>query len=996
MRLAISSGTIDAPPSRRWRPPARVSARVLLAVLLLLQVEAARADDGDDQHKHARLRVHRRAAAMAEGGGGGGVCSATGSFLGVGNTNCLNDNLGAAIFLLAVIVLVSTGFERVIHYTRRAIVCPQLRRIVGRIFQEIMILGFLSMVIFALNTSGALEALSFTFDEELTKTERLHFYEFFHYVVFLTMIYFIAIVLLLLFIGTVAPKLLWESANARGISKAGHGLGRRYRLESDSEDRLDYYHHDDDDEVEDRDSKASGQCKDSFNPLSNVFDTPPASTLSDDEDGNDTTVTDRRYDVQPAHQFSWCRQDERNGMMQSFAAMRERSKSGMDLALGARAYALLLHRYQRESGWCFRLNLRKQWQLYKSFELLAYNICQHRSGYIYKNAREMKRLFDVCPPPPPCPVDMNTNDYIASCGPSPAAPAPAFTFEQYHVLCMRNLLFHMTELHPSAFVILVVISVLPSAFPGSANWIFVGVGAALLLTNVVILFKVYRILRGIVDDRLRVVSMREIQARLNRAAAKSGGGSNTQLRPRKPTFKAAALAVRAILRMQMSALCHSALHHHDHRFWFSSPKFLLRMFQFATIGQAFYLVWLSLVETQAVLQEPSAAARWYYLLVMVAPPALALFVITPMTMPSLVLVLSLTGIFAELNTESETSTCHKVDKRTAQEEAKIHMRIMRRSFLRSHYSDDEDRYIARHTFTQENVLNVEDSGINSDRGSRRSRVSTPIHPASAPAPALEFGDGAADTAEGVLSPTSTSNNVFLRIYDSPVVAVQHSKLSVADLVSPSSQRSTGDGNALLGRWRRDRGSGKYRSRPRGDFALGRSRSSSYNNDSIGSGHSYHSFDHSHSLGRSGTLPSDYIAARGGSWGRAASSRNTRSFGSFGRDQSGYSGASRRFDLAAFQATGGNPRDALNSVYHSPRRNRGRGEWSQAPMSHDSERPKSTQSQSQSQSLSLPSVGNNNNTDEGSNNPPIGDNAVLSPVATTFKSYCSKYGGYPEH
>ncbi|TMW56002.1 hypothetical protein Poli38472_008650 [Pythium oligandrum] len=594
------------------------------------------------------------------------VCHNPGSFLGVGNVDCLHDNLGTAIFLIGIIIVVSILFERGIHAVRRAIACPQLKKIVNRIFEEVMIMGFISMVIFTLNTSGLMKRLQFKFDDHLSVADRLHFYEFFHYIVFLTMIYFILIVLLLLFIGTVVPKLIWEMKNPDEVN-------------SDSEEETS--------NMDEEDLVNAGADKPN----------------DEDEDVDTLGISDDRFSRRDyASGNSW---------MIRQSALRARANSGMDLVQGSRAYALLLQRYQRE-GWGFRFNLRKQWNLWRSFEILAYNICQHRSGYIYKNPAEMERLFDV------------------SMKRRRDGRWKKMTYEQYHVLCMRNMLFNISHLHYSSFFILLVIAVVPVLYPAYDHWIFIAVGGSLLFVNVVILVKVLRILRGIVDDRLRIITDRDIQRRMIRASREA-----MLDQPKRRSLRVVALSVRAVIRMQMSALCHQQLHFHNDRFWFNSPRFLLRLFHFATIGQAFYLVWFSLVEWQTVAAQDSG---FYLIPIMVLLPFTALCVITPLTMPSLVLVLSLTGIFVDLNGKDPES-----GHRPTQNETKTRIRLMRRSFLRSHYTDNDELQLPPQ----------KSPSVNSPHAN---------------------------------NPTTSPSSVFLRMYDSPTAAAQHGKIQ--DALSPSSSR----------------------------------------------------------------------------------------------------------------------------------------------------------------------------------------------------------------
>lgn len=755
-----------------------------------------------------------------------GFCHDSTSFLGVGNTRCLHENIGTAVFLLGIIVVVSIFFDRVIHFARHSIHCPQLSKIVNRIFQEVMIMGFISMVIFTLNTSGVMKKMNFAVDA-LTPTEQLHFYEFFHYIVFLTMIYFIVIVLLLLFIGTVVPKLIWTVYDAEG-------------MENEYEDNLDAAFSanrgDDDDDGHDDDATDDGH----------YFDR----TL----DGSEDRIT--RGEVHSGSRHHPTR-----------TSTLRRAKSGMDLVQGSRAYSLLLERYQRE-GWCFRFNLHKQWHLWKSFEILAYNICQNRSGYIYKNPDEMERLFSVKP-------SSRSQNLLR-----PEPEQVPMTYARYHVLCMRNLLYHITDLHFSALFILLVISVLPSLYPVYDHWIFIGVGGVLLLANLIIFFKVLKILRGIVDDRLRVITMRDIQTRLANIQSSNDDSYTGTLAPyeqekategfitmppKRLTLKTVALGVRAVIRMQMSALCHRQLHHHDDRFWFDSPKLLLRMFQFATISQAFYLVWLSLVAAPTIVEKDEAV---FLLSLMVLLPFLSLCIITPMTMPSLVLVMSLTGIFVDLNSEP-SRTGHKV----SYEVAKTRIRLMRRSFLKSHYTDNDDmRYP---------------------------------------------GSPAIQTRHSNTNTVSSPTNVFLRIYDSPKAAAVHIKLGT-EIASPTNSVTRGS----VVDQREDSAVNLLSKKSSGSSSLGRGR---------------------------------------------------------GREETtGYSGPRRSFNLAAFQASA--TPSVLSSIYHSPRKhfegnNLASANWSQAQFD-------------------VGSSGTVRQTDDDSNNN-IPVDPSPSPAAESFKSYCSKYGGYPE-
>ncbi|RMX66381.1 hypothetical protein DD238_004026 [Peronospora effusa] len=840
---------------------------------------------------------------------GSELCNNSASFLGVGNTECLNKNLRTAVFLMAVIVAVSIIVDRLIHFIRASIKCPQLRKIVNRIFEEVMIMGFLSMVIFSLNTSGAMTSLAL---DKLTASEKLHFYEFFHYIVFLTMIYFIVIVLLLLFIGTVVPKLVWEINKQRRESISDIQNEDTYQSQFPSF------------------TGSSSDCPVNRNRMRHSF-IRDASSLGRDINPysvGTSTIDDanRTLDTPPGDYYMTmrARQFSDGDDMHRSLAMRARALSGMDLVMGSRVYSLLLQRYRRE-GWCFHFDIRKQWNRWKSFEILAYNICQHRSGYIYKNPIEMERLFGVRP--------TRWRDFRDAAGTQGENGADCtddengMTYAKYHVLCMRNLFLHMTNIPPFAFLILLAISLLPSIFPQQDHRIFIGVGGLLLLMNVVIFFKVLKILRGIVDDRLRIISLRDIQTRLAKELQSSqsraqghhiispsnsapisveesmaedpkhlGDDDHNALACSKKTprkFKAAALAVRAVIRMQMSALCHRQLHCHDNRFWFNSPKLLLRLFQFATIGQAFYLVWLSLVEIPSITDSSASnGGGSAFLILMIFYPALALLVITPLTMPSLVLVMSLTGIFVELNASNGDDVGNH--RNATQEEVKTHTRIIRRSFLRSHHTE------------------------------RGSHLPLPVTPPLGPASPSGLPNHIENQQDSVASPT----NVFLRIYDSPVSAINTGRKDNGPRFIPADSNSVGRDNPL-----------------------GYSRSQSR---SIGS------------IGNMSSRAFDLAAFQSQDSAVASSAPETTNR---------MKGQAPPQSLSSFTSS-------TSSAYKSPRSTTmeigvpgSKMKWSQANVELDTQVGSGATADNKEQGNDL--------------------EQAQSPVSASFKTYCSKYGGYPD-
>ncbi|CAK4855098.1 unnamed protein product [Aphanomyces euteiches] len=466
-------------------------------------------------------------------GGGGGEqmdigsaeCSMKGSFLGVGNAECIGAHLGYAAFLCAIMILLSFVLDILIKQLRQAVKCPQMMRVVNRFFEELMVMGVISLCIFAINTSGGLNQLSFVVSG-LSQVQLLHFQEFFHYVVFMTAVYYICIMLLLILIATVVPRLLYDRQKA------------------------------------------------TQNPADDDLELSPSNNLSSYT--NRTSV--RRI---------------------------QRQASGYDFVNGSRMYFLLRQRYKRE-GWSFQFNLVKQFVLWKSFEVLAYNVCQYRSGYLYKNPAEMQRIFGL---------SYHSSHHV--------------DFARFNTLCTRNMLATVTQLHYSAFIILISLVMASGLLGEMSAYLYIGTAAALCAINFVIMIKTLRILKGIIKDRLRILTMQGIERMVPPL-------STALLTP--PRHK-------------------------------KSPRFLLRLFQFATTGQAFYLVWLTLV----IAQDKSIASWMYFLMALF--PLISMFVITPLTMPSLVLVMSLTGFFVEQNPhrpqDQETLTI------------KDRIRVARRSYLRS-------------------------------------------------------------------------------------------------------------------------------------------------------------------------------------------------------------------------------------------------------------------------------------------------------------------------
>ncbi|DAZ95240.1 TPA: hypothetical protein N0F65_003475, partial [Lagenidium giganteum] len=520
--------------------------------------------------KKATLPPGGHGSAAAHGGGHHNVCHDPHSFLGVGNPNCVQKNASVAILLLAAIVFFSILMEKFVHWLQHRIRCPQMRKIINRTFEELMIMGFLSMFIAFLNTFKILDMINPS--DTLPPEVSLHFYEFFHYVVFFTMIYFIVVTLLLIFMGTVMPKYLWKL-------KVGDAQAEADQLAEEAEQ------------------------EEAASPVA-------VKAMSDQQIMNEMISSSSMMSV--VHQKS---------------TLQRTKSSGVDLVTLSRGY-MALRNLHRQQSFCQRMAPAKQFRMFRMFKFLAYQICRSRSGYIYKNAYKMELLFGVEP----------RRDELGN-----MVPTKPMEYGRYHELCTRNLLYHISHLHYSAFLVLLAIAILPTVDPKYDHTIFVCVGVGLLLINVILLLKVISILRGIVDDRLGVITSGELEHLM--ATYKQARRENKRATPLQK-FRGVAITVRWIVRLRRYAFGKKQLHCHDHHFWFKSPRLLPALFQFTTISQAFYLVWLTLVELRT-----SRDAEPYTIIAMILLPLISLLFIMPLTLPALVLVTSLTGLFVEMNEE---------------------------------------------------------------------------------------------------------------------------------------------------------------------------------------------------------------------------------------------------------------------------------------------------------------------------------------------------------
>lgn len=137
------------------------------------------------------------------------ACHDPDSFLGVGNATCLGKNWRLSAGIIGLIIVMSFGAEHVIHYLKHSL-SFSLVKIVDKITEELMVLGFISMTFFAMNTWGFTRSMATVDGVQLDQWELWHFLEFFHYLIFIVMMFYISIVCFLVSLSNLITR-LWES-----------------------------------------------------------------------------------------------------------------------------------------------------------------------------------------------------------------------------------------------------------------------------------------------------------------------------------------------------------------------------------------------------------------------------------------------------------------------------------------------------------------------------------------------------------------------------------------------------------------------------------------------------------------------------------------------------------------------------------------------------------------------------------------------------------------
>jgi hypothetical protein len=170
------------------------------------------------------------------------------SFLGVANVFCLQSNRYTAGAIVGLFVILSVFFEHFTHKLRHSTHNPQMLKIIDHLLTEVMILGFISMSFFFLfvqDVTGWMARVDKAFfkgDEDNCQNssyDQFHLMEFFHYAIFVTMCLYVFAVFLLV-IGASLIPLMWRKSEtrARSHSRAQRGVGDMDSADMDSSSEI--------------------------------------------------------------------------------------------------------------------------------------------------------------------------------------------------------------------------------------------------------------------------------------------------------------------------------------------------------------------------------------------------------------------------------------------------------------------------------------------------------------------------------------------------------------------------------------------------------------------------------------------------------------------------------------------------------------------------------------------------------------------------------------
>eukprot|EP00937_MAST-01D_sp_MAST-1D-sp2_P006566 g6566.t1 len=612
-------------------------------------------------------------AALAGGGGGNytGPCHDPGSFLGVANAACIGKNGKTASALVALIVVLSLGFEFATHKITHSTSCPQVQAIFAQLFAEIMILGFISMGFFVMQVNG-LTSIIAGWDDLLNAVELWHFMEFFHYAVFITMLYYIAFNMFLLWLSTRLPRIFRgverkerareTSESAKYAKLAGvsvhrvHETGGRVSLSSSTGvpnlSRAGM-----------RSTNASmasprraptgggnesagaslvGADSVASDSLKFGEDSATGNSLKFGDDLNTAELLKFGDDIPTGDSLKFGEGDDHTGeFTSSMHALPAQSKRTI------REKYMAIKQQRREQGLRLKLRPSHLMEWWKAVLRMGYVLARERCKPLYGNREVMQMLFGLSMHDSTVEVDFRT-------------------FSRYST---RSLLVYLVQIHWSTWTVLLVLAganVIGSGVLGKKDFdsgggdtpsgnttALVEFGFGCFLWSIILLAKSFNVLMGIINTS---VSRREKEKGKSSARSffKKGGskkakgerehsGSSASAAappgppPVNPTTKAGLAEQKTGIDAALEVFAGAKAH--LQRFWFKRPSFMLRMLQTLVFTQAIYM---SLV-TLMFLKDGARTWGGFGLVMILLWPFLIIAVVVPLTMPTLVIAFNMIG-----------------------------------------------------------------------------------------------------------------------------------------------------------------------------------------------------------------------------------------------------------------------------------------------------------------------------------------------------------------
>lgn len=555
------------------------------------------------------------AGVAAAGGGGGGptqvpYCHDPDSFLGVANAQCLAANEKTTFMLLGLIVVVSIYFETLIHHLKHKYADqPQLMTLLEHVIEELMILGFISMSFFVMNTvkiSGTtITAYLSRFNPDMGPTELFHFKEFFHYLIFLAMMYYLLIVFIMICSSHKLPR-LWDGFEAQ--LKAGDEQ-KAAAVARASE------------QAQKRASRAAAAGRQSL-----LAENPVSSSSS--SEGSDFLTALGASTAGP-------RPSSGGAAVNTYTKDLERNIYVQDTEVGEVPVDQVTEDYcqlketRRMYGWRVKANPMHWCHWWLLVNRMAYKLARESSREVYEDRELIEVAFSV---------PMYSNIVV--------------DYSMYALLSTRAVLIKMCEIHWSAWALLLVFVIInefrvrlggtKALHEDDDETVQSVIMCGFLLFSFALLLcaKTFQVLQGIVNDRVLIFYRNgKIQRLVLNSQEDNGiveGDENSN-----PALSRLS-AGTATQRRNSSAVAKKrlkTLDFHCRRFWFGKPKLLVRMLTFVTFFTAIFMAVLSLMFVTIGKKTWGGGG----LVMMMMWPALICFVILPTTLPVLAHTLDLCG-----------------------------------------------------------------------------------------------------------------------------------------------------------------------------------------------------------------------------------------------------------------------------------------------------------------------------------------------------------------